>query len=98
MSVEENVQVAACYGHSRRIFPSWKLTAATQARVAQALEFVGLSHKKKQSASSLTVLERKLLMLAGAIATEPRVLFLDEPVGGLAADEIDQIMALVTRF
>jgi branched-chain amino acid transport system ATP-binding protein len=98
MSVEENVQVAACYGHSRRIFPSWKLKAATQARVAQALEFVGLSHKKKQSASSLTVLERKLLMLAGAIATEPQVLFLDEPVGGLAADEIDQIMALVKQI
>jgi ABC-type branched-subunit amino acid transport system ATPase component len=49
MSVEENVQVAACYGHSRRIFPSWKLKAATQARVAQALEFVGLSHKKNNS-------------------------------------------------
>jgi len=98
MSVQENVQVAACYGHSRSVIPTWKLSAQTQARVAQTLEFVGLYAKAKHAASSLTVLERKLLMLAGAIATEPRVLFLDEPVGGLAADEIDQIMALVKQI
>ena len=98
MSVRENVQVAACYGRSRRVLPPWKLDLTTKTSVTQALEFVGLSPKAKHAASSLTVLERKLLMLAGAIATEPRVLFLDEPVGGLAADEIDQIMVLVNQI
>ncbi len=98
MSVQENVQVAACYGHSRKWLPAWKLKLATRARVAQALEFVGLSHKTSHAASTLTVLERKLLMLAGAMATHPRVLFLDEPVGGLSADEIDHIMGLVKQI
>ncbi|WP_396433780.1 ABC transporter ATP-binding protein [Limnohabitans sp.] len=98
MTVRENVQVAACYGQAKRVLPPWRLDLATQANVTQSLEFVGLSHKANQVASSLTVLERKLLMLAGAMATQPRVLFLDEPVGGLAADEIDQIMGLVKQI
>ena len=98
MTVRENVQVAACYGRAKRVLPLWRLDHATQANVTRSLEFVGLTHKADQVASSLTVLERKLLMLAGAMATQPRVLFLDEPVGGLAADEIDQIMGLVKQI
>jgi branched-chain amino acid transport system ATP-binding protein len=44
---------------------------------------------------ALPVLDRKLLMLASAVATEPRLLLMDEPVGGLNAAEIDRMMTLV---
>ena len=41
------------------------------------------------------MLDRKLLMLASALATAPKLLLMDEPVGGLNPKEIDQMMALV---
>jgi branched-chain amino acid transport system ATP-binding protein len=46
-------------------------------------------------AGRLPVIDRKLLMLAGAIATRPKLLLMDEPVGGLNAGEIDHMMDAV---
>ena len=44
------------------------------------------------------MLDRKLLMLAGAIATRPKLLLMDEPVGGLSPKEIDHMMEAVRRI
>lgn len=57
-----------------------------------------LSAKARRTVADLPVLDRKPLMIAGAVATAPRTISLDEPVGGLAAEEIDVIMALVQRL
>ena len=43
----------------------------------------------------MPVLERKLLMLASAVATEPKLLLIDEPVGGLNPHEVDDVMEIV---
>lgn len=43
----------------------------------------------------MPVLERKLLMMASAMATKPKLLLMDEPVGGLTAKEIDRVMQAV---
>ena len=56
---------------------------------------VGLSDRQHRITGKLPVLDRKLLMLASAVATEPRLILMDEPVGGLNAREIDQMMGLV---
>jgi ABC-type branched-subunit amino acid transport system ATPase component len=59
-----------------------------------ALEFVGL-HDPDRPASELTAHEQRLLMLASALATEPRVLLLDEPAAGGSAAELDRLAELL---
>lgn len=98
MTVRENVEIAAYYGRGRRLFPGLRLGATARHAATGALDLVGLSAKADRSVSELPVLDRKLLMIAGAIATNPKVLFLDEPVGGLNATEIDQIIGLMRRL
>lgn len=98
MTVEENIQVAAQFGRHGRRFPGFRLSPATRVATEEALEFVGLGAKRRMLARDLPVLDRKLLMIAGAIATKPQMIFLDEPVGGLNAQEIDQIQDLVRQL
>jgi branched-chain amino acid transport system ATP-binding protein len=62
-----------------------------------ALELVGLQDRASQVASRLPVYDRKRLMIATALATEPLVLLLDEPFGGLNPAEIDATIALLRR-
>ena len=98
MTVLENVQVAAHFGRARRRLPGLRLGRGTRDAAAAALDFVGLGPQGHMAVAALPVLDRKLLMIAGAVATAPQMIFLDEPVGGLAADEIDVVIALVERL
>lgn len=98
LTVRENIEVAAYFGQGRRSVPGFRLGQKVRADTMEALEFVGLQNKANEVVSQLPVLDRKLLMIAGAIATKPKILFLDEPVGGLNATEIDHIIVLVTRL
>jgi branched-chain amino acid transport system ATP-binding protein len=63
-----------------------------------ALQATGLDGHASALASSLSVYEKKRLMIATALATGPRVLLLDEPIGGLSAQEIDDTIALIRRI
>lgn len=98
LTVRENVEVAAAFGREPRRLPRLTLDRASRAAAMAALDFVGLAGKAEVPVSRLPVLDRKLLMIAGALATAPKLIFLDEPVGGLSAAEIDRIMALVGRL
>lgn len=98
MTVEENLLTAAYFGQRRRVFPGLRFDAASRASTDAALELVGLSDLRRRPASALTVLQRKLLMLASAVVTEPRLLMLDEPVGGLNHDEIGQCAEVIRRI
>ncbi len=59
---------------------------------------MGLAGKADAVAGALPVLDRKLLMLAGAMATRPKLLLMDEPVGGLTSAETDLMMETVRRI
>lgn len=98
LSVGENVAVAVRFGRGdRRGFrPGGR--RETEERVEAALHAVGLLHLRDEAVACLPVFHRKLLMLAGAIATEPKLLLLDEPVGGLTPEEIDQVAKLLEGF
>jgi len=98
MSCLENVEVAAYYGRKPRLFPGLRMERAARTAAGDALAFVGLAHQAGKRVAQLSVLDRKLLMIAGALATQPHILFLDEPAGGLAADEIDFVIDLVLRM
>jgi branched-chain amino acid transport system ATP-binding protein len=60
-----------------------------------ALERAGLAPYVNQVGGSLTLLQRKQLELARALATEPRLLLLDEPAGGLADSEVPELVSTI---
>lgn len=95
LSVRDNVLVAAYFGRENRRFAGFSVGSEVEAVAREALAAVGLAGKDDAQAGSLPVLDRKLLMLAGALATQPRLLLMDEPVGGLSPKETDHLMAVV---
>ena len=62
-----------------------------------ALELAGLAAKCNTRAGALTLLERKRLELARALATRPRVLLLDEIAGGLGEHEVHELVEVIRR-
>ncbi|GAB2176509.1 ABC transporter ATP-binding protein [Dongia sp. agr-C8] len=98
LSVRDNVRVAAYFGRDNRIVPGLRMGRETESHVDAALDSVGWRGDQQMLAGQLPVLDRKLLMLAGALATRPKLLLMDEPVGGLNPQEIEHMMATVRRI
>jgi branched-chain amino acid transport system ATP-binding protein len=80
MSVFENLVTAACFGGGQREQDAWQTAV-------QVLEQTGLKAHANQPAGGLTLLNRKRLELARALATRPKLLLLDEIAGGLTEHE-----------
>ena len=97
-TVEENVLCASYYGYRNIVFPKLRFDRAARARAEEAIAFVGLEDDGSTVVSELPILQRKLLMLAAAVARKPKLLLLDEPVGGLNRQEIDHVMGIVGRL
>jgi branched-chain amino acid transport system ATP-binding protein len=87
MTVRENVETGAIFGQAG---------ARSGTSVDHILELTGLGGRARDPASGLDLLTRKRVMLASALATGPRVLFLDEPLGGLNDVEIETFSAIIS--
>jgi branched-chain amino acid transport system permease protein len=87
MSVLDNVSVGA--------FVAEREDARAVAAAQEALERVGLSAQADVVAGGLTTLELRLMELARAIASRPKLLLADEPLAGLGAQEIDRLLATI---
>lgn len=98
LSVRENTLVAAYFGRYNRLLPGMSFDRETRRIADEAMEFVGLADIAGETVRTLPVFRRKLLMIAGALATQPKLLLMDEPVGGLNPQEIDEVMLLVRRL
>jgi len=88
MTVLENLLVAATQGTGQR-------EKAVRAQVDEILELTGLALKKDIFARSLPLLDRKRLETARALATQPRLLLLDEIAAGLTESEAQEVLEII---
>ncbi len=86
----ENVRVGAHFGvrgpHDER------------ESINEAINLVGLQGKENVIVANLNLFDKKLTMLAAALATKPKLLLLDEPVGGLSPIEVRQVIILIQKI
>jgi branched-chain amino acid transport system ATP-binding protein len=88
LTVFENVLTAACFGQGRR-------EREAVGYCGQVLEETGLLPKANRLAGALTLLDRKRLEMARALATAPQLLLLDEIAGGLTEGECQELIETV---
>jgi len=91
MTVFENLVAAASFG-------AGKSEAATYARAVEILRETGLLPQANLPAAALRLLDRKRLELARALATEPRLLLLDEIAAGLSEAEAALLIEELRRI
>ena len=90
MSVIENVMVGG--------FRGTRDEAVSRARSEAALRSLGMWGLRNRMAAGLTLPDRKRLEVARALATQPKLLLLDEVMAGLRPNETDEMVAVFRRL
>jgi branched-chain amino acid transport system ATP-binding protein len=86
MTVFENILVGATFGRAAE---------DPETHALKVMELTGMRGKANQLAGSISLLERKRLEMARALATEPELLLLDEIAGGLTERECQSLLAAI---
>jgi branched-chain amino acid transport system ATP-binding protein len=99
LSVIDNVVAGF---HARHRIPAWQYVwhgpafradrARCRAEAAELLAFVGLARRAQALAAALSYGEQRMLEIARALATAPRLLLIDEPAAGLNAAEVEALL------
>ncbi|MBV8825916.1 MAG: ABC transporter ATP-binding protein [Hyphomicrobiales bacterium] len=98
MTVAENVQMALI-SHAGETFRGWRPAAQRhRARALALLAEVGMQDAAERASRELAYGDVKRLEFAVALASEPRLLLMDEPTAGMAPRERTELIALVKRL
>jgi len=97
-SMLDNVALAvqARQGHSFRFFADARRDRGLRQRAREHLTTAGLAHRAEVKVADLSHGEQKQLEFAIALACEPRLLLLDEPMAGLGHTESEQMVAMLS--
>jgi branched-chain amino acid transport system ATP-binding protein len=93
-----NVLVGSHFGRDRGLLSMLRFGQDSFERADAAVERFGLANRVTARGGSASLFERKMLMLASAMAHAPDVLLLDEPVGGLTEEQADTLLEEVQRI
>ncbi len=95
MTVAENVQMALI-AHARETYHLWRrATSYHRARAVELLAQVGMREAADRPCRELAYGDVKRVELAIALASDPRLLLMDEPTAGMAPRERNELIALV---
>ncbi|MGL4637471.1 MAG: ABC transporter ATP-binding protein [Beijerinckiaceae bacterium] len=99
-TVHENVRLAAQAhsGHALRMAGHVKHDTAVNARTERALAETGLTHRANTVAKFMSHGEQRQLEIAMVLATEPKVILLDEPLAGMGQAEALNMIALIRKL
>jgi branched-chain amino acid transport system ATP-binding protein len=90
MTVLDNVMTGA--------FLRDRHVAVAREKAREVIEFVGLAAREQTAARDLTTIDQRRLEMARALATQPRILLLDEVMAGLNPSEIDAAVGLIGKL
>ena len=93
LTVRENVGIGAMHGNNRD-----RTVRESLATADRLLQLVGITHRADAAPAELSVADARRLELAKALATRPKLLFIDEVMAGLRPAEIDDAVALIHRL
>ncbi|MEH1167220.1 ABC transporter ATP-binding protein [Micromonospora sp. CPCC 205539] len=97
LSVRENVRLAV-QAHRGGSMKLWRRAAADRevaAAADAALDRVGLAHRGTALAGTLAHGEKRKLEIALLLAGEPRVMLLDEPMAGVSAEDVPELVSVI---
>jgi branched-chain amino acid transport system ATP-binding protein len=90
VSIYQNIRVGAHFGVLKG--------KNEKERIDRVIDFVGLRGRENAIAESVDLFDKRMTMLAAALATEPRLLLVDEPIGGLSPREVRDSVTLFQKI
>jgi branched-chain amino acid transport system ATP-binding protein len=79
-------------------FATTNSRSEAEAKALKVLEYLNFADKKDILAANLTIADRKRLEIAKALATEPKLLLLDEVMAGLRPNEVDEMVDILKNL
>ena len=105
MTALENVQVGADAHHKTSVISAllrlprhWKEEREGREKAERLLEFVGIRNRMHEFARNLSYGEQRRLEIARALATDPKLLCLDEPAAGFNPAEKEELLQLIRQI